>query len=79
VAQHHRPPAALAAHGATADTAGEKPVHECVICGDYEAEHTPANVDPARRCRVRNYYGCGRNEFVVCECPGYQPQQEDAS
>jgi hypothetical protein len=47
---------------------------ECILCGDYETEHNPPEL--GHRCRVRNYYGPGLNDYVLCECPGYEPIEE---
>lgn len=51
---------------------------ECALCGDYDTEHSPAELGDGRRCRVRNYYGPGRNDYVLCECPGFElgPDEE---
>jgi hypothetical protein len=47
---------------------------ECALCGDYEGEHERPEVlgRPHGRCRARNYYGPGRNDFVLCGCPGFE-------
>jgi hypothetical protein len=50
---------------------------KCALCPHYESEHTPAHVDPARRCRVR-YFGEFNYTLMAygpCECPGWEPQE----
>lgn len=51
---------------------------ECVLCGDYEADHEETRPGDRflGRCRQRNYYGPGRNDFVRCDCPGFEADPE---
>lgn len=39
---------------------------ECAKCGDFQPSHLNGP------CRVRNYYGPGRNDYVLCQCPGFE-------
>jgi hypothetical protein len=61
---------------------------ECALCPHYESEHNPANIDPARRCRVHYYDHAHWNidttpridpiggiTYSPCECPGYAPAE----
>jgi len=48
-------------------------IGECALCGDYETEHDTTEL--GRRCRARNYYGPGRNDYTRCDCPGYEPSE----
>lgn len=65
--------AARNARAANVADEGSSTTTECVLCGDYLTEH---NRDQPHRCRVRNYYGPGRNDYTTCECPGYEPGPE---
>lgn len=53
---------------------------ECALCGDYETEHEADDKGShfLGRCRARNYYGPGRNDYTSCDCPGFEPEMESA-
>ncbi|BBZ09886.1 MULTISPECIES: hypothetical protein [Mycobacterium] len=48
---------------------------ECALCLHYESEHTPADIDPGRRCRAREY--ATKFGHVDCDCPGYEPGDDE--
>lgn len=53
----------------------------CALCGDFESEHTPQIINPARPCRVRvciipptKVLPEGRYE--LCDCVGFESADE---
>lgn len=52
---------------------------ECLLCGDFESEHEADDKGDRflGRCRARNYYGPGRNDYVQCDCPGLELAPDD--
>lgn len=52
------------------------------MCGDYESEHDPPILGLPRRCRVRHYddetgTGGRADIYTQCDCPGYEPEEQD--